>query len=476
VKAYPPSLIKIRPDRQRKEFDADAMQELFESIDGGRLLQAPVVCEEVDGVYLVAGERRLRVIQDIFALGGSFTYDGVVYKDLVPTVTLGELDELEREEAELDENIRRKDLTWQEEADGHARLHALRQKVKDRVAQDMMDSGQLPMDGTAEAPKQTIAATAKEIFGRSDGGYQDQVRKEIIVAPHLKTNAAVAKAKTIDDAYKILKRQEADKKYAEEAQRIGASATASSHQVFNMNCLEWMAEVDEGAPDSGPARAGMFDIILTDPPYGMGADLFNDAGGKLTTIEHNYKDDYESWQKLMQRWCYLSWQITKSQAHAYVFCDIDRFHELKSMMQGAGWYVFRTPLIVHKLDSGRVPLPDRGPRRCWEAILYAIKGDMPVTAIYPDVIPCKGDENVGHGAQKPVELYHNLLMRSARPGMKVIDTFAGTGPLIPAAHQLKCEATLLEMEPASYGKCLKRLADLKSSQGEISFEELEAAK
>ena len=132
-------------------------------------------------------------------------------------------------------------------------------------------------------------------------------------------------------------------------------------------------------------------------------------------------------------------------------------------MESAGWYVFRTPLINHKVNSGRVPLPDQGPRRQYEILLYAIKGKKPVTHIYPDVISTTGDENMSHGAQKPIALYQNLLQRSVRPGDKVIDTFAGTGPIFPAAHTYQCEATGLEQNPEYYAFCLRRLETVKQN-------------
>jgi DNA modification methylase len=184
---------------------------------------------------------------------------------------------------------------------------------------------------------------------------------------------------------------------------------------------------------------------------------------KFDGIEHHYDDSYDTWQKLMAEWCPLTFAITKPQAHAYVFCDIDRFHELKRFMTLAGWYVFRTPLINFKSNSGRVPLPDQGPRRQYEILLYAIKGKKPVTHIYPDVITSTADENMSHGAQKPVSLYQNLLQRSVRPGDKVIDCFAGTGPIFPAAHGFQCEATGLEMNPEYYAFSMRRLTSLKES-------------
>jgi DNA modification methylase len=466
MKAYPPSAIQVRPNRQRSGRDPEKQQELHDSIDGKRLLHA-IVVEEVDGVpWLIAGEGRLTVIKDIFALGGYFWYDGVKYTDKIPTVEAGELDELEREELELDENIRREDLSWQDRADAHTRLHSLRQKQAAKAPHEARksDNGSPGNEGILLPKTHTIADTAKEVFGRSEGGYQDIIRKELIVAQHL-NDPAVAKAKDLKTAFKIVKQKEADQRHAAHALSVGATFSSKDHEVYNADCLQWMAEESAGAP-----RKGMFDIILTDPLYGMGADEFSDGGGKMIAIEHNYKDDYETWKEVMSKWCKLAFDITKPQAHAYVFCDFDRFHELKGYMQVAGWYVHRTPIIVHKLDATRVPLPNRGPRRCWEMCLYAIKGDMEVTAIYADVIPCRGDENMGHGAQKPVELFHNLLMRSARPGMRVLDTFGGTGTLLPAAHQLKLKATVVEMDKASYGKCLARLKLLAEQEGVIDLE------
>lgn len=469
MKAYPLEAIKISPDRQRQEFDPQALEELKSSIEGKRLQHAPVVRETESGPILVAGERRLRVIADIFALGGWFTFDGVRYTDKVPTVSLGELDPLEAEEAELDENLRRKDLTWQELANAHARLHRLRQQQA-IARNDLKMPENVPAGATAfPLPNHTIADTAKEIHGRSDGAFQDNVRKEIIVSKHL-SNPEVAKAKTLDEAWKVLKRSEQAEANRELAAKVGASFTAELHRAIHGNCLEVMAKLYENDE--------RFDVILTDPPYGMGADQFGDGGKDLPS--HQYKDDHDSWIRLMRGekhlaekpdivgWAEWSYFIAKPEAHAYVFCDIDRFHELKRYMELAGWYVFRTPLIDYKTDSGRVPLPDRGPRRQWEMILYAIKGDKPVTHIYPDVIPCQADPNMIHGAQKPVALYANLLKRSVKPGDLVLDTFAGSGTIFPAAHSLQCIATGIEQEANYYGMCLKRLQALKETNDPLA--------
>lgn len=460
------SSIVIKPNRQRREFDPTRLLELQASIEwsegnrNAQLQNPPVLRREGDTMVLVSGESRLKVISDIFALGGSFAHNRKLYTaeaGLVPYTDMGEMSELEAFEAELDENIRRNDLTWQEKADATRKLHELRGlQAKARqaaIVQATVDAGE-PEEAAPQAPAHTVRDTAMEIHGRADGDFQNRVRKELIVAKHL-DNPDVAKAKSVDEAYKILKKQEAASLNAELAKVVGATFSSEAHRIHNMNCLDFMRGVADG-PESEK-----FDVILTDPPYGMGADTFGDAGGKLTGIEHHYDDSYESWLALMREWAPLSFAVAKPQAHAYVFCDFDNFHKLKEFMLAAGWYVFRTPLIVHKLNSGRVPLPDQGPRRQYEIILYAIKGKKPVTHIYSDVISVEGDKATTHGAQKPVALYQNLLQRSVRPGDRVFDAFGGTGTLIPAAHTYKCSATVTELNPEYYGLCLRRVQDLK---------------
>jgi len=276
----------------------------------------------------------------------------------------------------------------------------------------------------------------------------------MILADHL-GDEDIAKAKTLKEGFKILKKKDELRRTANLAEAIGLTFSAKAHKIFNADCLRWMEVY--GNND--------FDVICTDPPYGMGADKFGDGAGKLSGITHNYDDSYETWKSLMERWTQLTVKVVKPEAHAYVFCDFDRFHELKKMMENAGWYVFRTPLICVKAGSGRVPLPEHGPRRQYEICLYAFRGKKPVLRIYPDVITTSADKNDGHGATKPVELYLNLLLRSVRPGDRVLDCFAGSGPLLTAAHTLKCTAVCVEASTEYYGLCISRLQKLSEKEG-----------
>ena len=437
--------IKIPADRQRTIFDPNAHQELVTSIEEVGLINAicvrkPNLKELEENIYcesdliLVAGERRLRAVTELHSLEVKFTFSEVhVPLNSVPCTLYEDLTVAEAVQIELDENIKRSNITWQEQAKATQRLNVLLGKLSEEKS---------------ESPP-TVAKLTELITGKTGGSSQDIVRTDLIVANHL-DNPAVSKATSAKEALKILKKEEEASKNRQLALKIGETYGKDNNKIFHGDCLEVL---------KGFEFTGYFDVILTDPPYGMGADEFGDSAGKLSNT-HNYDDSYESWLKLMQIFARVAYYVTKPQAHAYIFCDFDNFHVLKDFMIDAGWDVFRTPLISRKLNSGRVPDPTCGPRRQAEFILYAIKGRKPVKVIAPDVIDNKGDNPHNHAAGKSSELYLDLLRRSVSPGDNVLDAFAGTFTILRAAKTLKINTVAIEKDIASYGIGVTELNNL----------------
>jgi len=432
------SAIKIAPNRQRRVFDEGELRLLAESIRE-RGLYHPIVLRIVgDDYVLISGERRLRAMQDIISLGGRISHDGAeCFLDSVPYTTLGDLDEVAAEEAELEENIRRVDLSWQERAAAHARLERLRR-------------GQAAASGSAPP---TVADIALEVRGSAEGSNQEATRRELIVARHL-GDPEVAAAKTVDDAFKLLKRKESSARDRELGAAVGRNFTAAVHQAIHEDALRWLTECPEG----------QFDVILTDPPYGMGADGFGDSGGKTGggSGNHAYVDDAASFTRILSICQTELLRITKPQAHLYWFCDLDNFHAVRLAFSAAGWRCFRTPLIWLKRTAYRAPWPQHGPQRKYETLLYAIKGDRPALRLAGDVLDYAPDTNLGHAAQKPVALLEDLLRRSVHPGDRVLDPFMGSGSIFPAAHSVKCAATGVELDQGAYGIAVARLEALKA--------------
>ncbi len=429
------SAITVKPGRQRKHFDAAKLHEFSDRISAEGLLHPLVLRIEGDSYILVAGERRLRAITDLADLGVCIKHDGSVLPcGFVPYTLFEDLDPLAAEEAELSENINREDLTWQERAAAHAHLKSLR----DRQAAARGDT------------PPSVAELAVEVRGSGEGGNQEITRRELIIARHL-DDPEVKAAKSVYEAWKLLKKKESSAKDRALGELVGRTFTAEQHNAINADSISWLAEC--------PAET--FDVILTDPPYGMNADQFGDSGG-LAAGAHGYKDDAQNFFRILGAATQHFGRITKPQAHLYWFCDIDFFEYARRAFTEAGWEVFRTPLIWYKKTGMRAPWPHSGPQRKYEVILYAVKGKRPVTKMAGDVLDFAPDDNMGHAAQKPVALFQELLTRSVHPGDAVLDPFCGSGPIFPAAHELKCRATGIEMDQASYGIAVKRIEQLKA--------------
>lgn len=294
----------------------------------------------------------------------------------------------------------------------------------------------------------TVTDTAEEVTGRRDGDYQTSTKKAIVVAKHLE-DPDVQRSRTLDDAFKVLKRKEQAQKHADLAAQVGATYSVEKHEAYCGDCREILVQF----PDA------TFDVIVSDPPYGMGADEFGDSGGARSLGAHEYDDSPEHFFSLMDETLVQLTRVARPQAHIYLFCDIDKFAWLRQRLSGLLWSPLRTPLVMVKRNSGRVPFPEHGPRRQYELVLYAWRGGKPVTAIYPDVFEVGMDENLGHGAQKPIAAYTELLKRSVRPGDKVLDPMMGSGPIFPAATALQCYATGIEVNQSAYGVALSRIRE-----------------
>lgn len=428
-------LIHIDPERQRKTFNIEKHQELVASIESKGLLHAVILRAGGDGeLILVAGERRLRAIEDIYDLRGKIRYNGgPLSSGQIPYTLLSEMSALEVEEAELEENIRREDLTWQERSAATAKIASLRERIA-------VERGE---------PPPTHHSLAEEILDTAGAAASQTIRKQLITAKFL-GDKDVASAPTLEEAFKVVKKKERDRQYLETAARVPSASLASKHTIHNGDSIAWMKE----------QPSGQFLVILTDPPYGMGADEFGDSGG-ITEGAHKYDDSYENWSTLMAAFAGESFRLAAVDAHTYCFCDFSRFSELRLFMVAAGWNVFRTPLIWFKPSGQRAPWPTYGPQRKYECILYAIKGKLTTNVLLGDVLTHSPDENLGHMAQKPVSLFTDLLKRSYRPGAKVLDPFAGSGPCLEAGHGLGMAVSCIEEDLRAYGMILGRLEKLK---------------
>jgi len=416
--------IIVAENRQRQTFDTDKLAELSASIQKNGLLH-PIVCRQSpEGLTLVAGERRLRAMQMLIELDIPIRCGEAVYAaGTIPVNMLGDLSDEQAEEAELEENIRRVDLTWQERAAAVERLHVLRCGQKER-----------------SGFRHTMALTAAELLQDVPNSNDVAIVKEsLIIAQHL-DDPEVLRAPSQKEALKIIEKKARAAHRAVLAEQFDLSR--SPHDLYHSNSLEFMARLDDES----------FNCLLTDPPYGVDASNF---GSNFSTV-HEYEDSWEYFLAISRTLAIEAFRLLKPNSHAYVFCSFEGFNILAGDFARAGFKVWPQPLIWAK-GNGNAPWVNQGHKRSYECIMYALKGSRDMNVVKTDVLihsPVSGRE---HGAEKPVSLLVDLLQRSTNPGDSILDPFCGSGSIFPAADEVSCTATGIEREPSSYHLALTKL-------------------
>lgn len=425
------SNITIPDNRQRREFDEAKMQELMQSIASKGLMH-PIVLRS-DGTTLVAGERRYRAMTLLHEAGTSFTFGGrPVPPGHYPYTLLGNLSNLEIREAELEENTRRADLTWQEHAKAEAELHRLRTEQHGEYSRATLEGW-------------SATDTASEIAGRPAKKHEIQRVTQALVLEEFLEDPIVSAARSPKEALKLIKEEK--KRLDRQARAKKFDASSVVHTLLHGSCYDLLND----------SFNETFDVILTDPPYGIDIDKVKFWDGD----SHDYDDSDEAFAEVCDRFAKLAFRVAAPQAHAYIFCDIRRFNDIFVGFELAGWDCWPMPLIWAKGNTGSFPNADFGPRRTYEAILYCNKGQKKVTAMYTDVIAVTNPGKQIHPAAKPVEVYTNLLRRSVLPGDKVLDAFCGGGTIFAAAHEMKCIATGVELNDKYYHMSVERLEACK---------------
>ncbi len=402
----PIASIHVADDRIRREFDSDVIEDLARSIQSKGLMNPLTLRHDfaADRVILVAGETRLKAIQLLASRNQSFSCNGIeiplghapylLLKDLEPELAL---------EAELEENTKRKQLTWQEEAAAVERLHAFRSARAREAGQSYNE-----IDTAKELVRARVVDSPKPVI------------QDILIGRFL-DNPEVAKASSKSEAFarakKLVEKQLLD--------AIGASV-ATTHKHLKLTLGDAKALITTVADET-------IDLILTDPPYGVSVH----TAGSAIANAHHYDDSPDVLLEILKWAPEQLFRVARPMAHLYWFCDIEWFPEISLAFKDAGWKVWRVPIIWDKKGVGVVPDERRWPRRSYEAIVFATKGDMPVLKVANDVISLSPAKTQG-AAEKPVELLTELISRSVTPGSHILDPFCGSGSIFLAARKAQC--------------------------------------
>lgn len=428
------SILIDKSKRQRKAFVVD---DLVPSM-AKRGLLTPILVKRDDHT-LVAGERRVTAALQLGWVDILCRY-------------VEEVDPVELQIIEWEENFKRKDLTWEEQAQAIHSIHAIYCQLD---------------------PEWTAAETASSV-----GISQTVVSKHLRLWNEITSgNDRVTGATSAENAYNLLARKDQRANVRALEQLIGASPdtggalpTPASPVVLDLLGQPTQVPASPAAPelqrdpkdasktltdvfhgsflDWAPSYRGpKFNLIHCDFPYG--ANLFSGPqGGAGADIQ--YADTRDVFFTLLESMCDNLENFTSLSAHFLFWFSFEHYEPIKALFRNKAPSIewVRDPLIWGKSDNaGIIRDARKHPRHTYEACLFGFRGNRNVVKATGDFYAAPTDRKL-HPSAKPEPMLRNFFTMVVDEHTEMLDPTCGAGSSLRAADSLGAKRVFgIELDP-----------------------------
>ena len=415
-------------ERIRKEYGN--IDELANSIKAVGLIQPIVLTRDFK---LIAGERRLRALRRLGV--ALLQHEGhFVFND--------EQDELKIQAMEIEENVKRKELSWQEAILAKKRLFDLLQKIYG-VARPGAPSRSESLGITSSGFGVNKLAA---LLGESNA----QTSKDLELANLITAVPYLARAET----------KEAARRQASLATTVAASLIQQAKNPPKVDS-KWTLYEGRFEDHAFNLSDASCDLVLVDPPYGE--ETTGMGPQSKTLLAEAFADDRVYTESLLINLATQTWRVLRPNCFAAIFFGFTVYRALVDNLQCQGFEVDLAPLIwVKNTVINTTPYTRYG--RSYEPILLCRKGQPKLMRPsqrdvfeFQNVITRGTNETKLYHAQKPVELMEKLVLDLSPPGGTVVDFCAGSGSTGVAALRAKRRVMLFERDAAAIAIIKARL-------------------
>lgn len=416
--------------RQRKELTD--IEGLASSIKRIGLLHPIVIDREH---RLLAGRRRLEAYRKL----GHTSIPVRFYESLDPS---------EQRLVELDENLRRVDISWQDRAEAVLVLFELR-------------------GGTREDSADYIGMAANT-FGR----YVDVGKALRAGDPRILACTSVNQAAELLHRRRVLEFQTQLAKLGEDdvehepgdsheagegssgprpvdlALAVGGGETDSPSDLHGSTLPAKRTAIPPYAIIQGDFfefaksyRGPKFNFLHVDFPYGI--DFDSSDAARVEGHESGYEDSEELFWQLTSALIHAD-NIISPSAHMIFWFHMRYYDELLTTLDDGGWWVHNLPLVWHKSDGMGIASDfRRRPKHVYETALWCSKGDRPIAKLVNDVVSAPiAKQAEGHVSAKPEAVLRHFMSMGVNDLSSVFDPTCGSGTSIRGAVALGAERAL----------------------------------
>lgn len=424
-----PTFVKVPPNRQRTVFNQAELDELAMSIKTNGQIQPIVLTQDFT---IVVGERRVRACKQL----------GIPVWYTVTNITK----ETVLKELELEENLRRTDLTWFDRAKAIREIHNLHvneygaiKKGRSSNGWSIEDTGSCLNMGASTVGMYLGLAEAIE-----SGKYPDLVEKKAL------TEAWTYLRKT-QEQQTIEKLKEFYPEKTVSPIRTGVDSWDVPEQTEdeNVNCGDYLSTdyklhlLNEDCltvmslmpPES-------VDLIYTDPMWGIDFD----------TLEQDVPvgDEPEKCKNIMEQFISLAASVLKQDSWMVMWFGVEHYSWLVALCKKNGLGVNVSPILWTK-NNGKANMMEYCFGHAYEMALMIKKG-QPVLAKRRvlDYFNVPQVPRPRRKMEKPVQLAKEIIECLSNPGDLVFDGFMGTGTSMAAAWQLGRVPLGCEIDPEGF--------------------------
>lgn len=378
------SAILDRETDQRS--DLPEIPELAASINEVGLIHPPIITRE--GV-IVAGKRRITACR---LLGWTS----------IPVQFAEDLDPLQLHLIELEENVKRVDLSWQDQAAAVAAYDQLRKQLD---------------------PSWTASQTAKAL--NMDATYASKL---LAVDKAVKAgDEMVLAAPKISTAIGVVQRKAERQRNAVLRDLAGPAASEPKPQaaikaaILNTSFLTWLADY------TGPK----FNLIHCDFPYGVEATKVGQSSAKELG---GYNDEADTYFVLLEAFCKQLNVFCAETAHLIFWFSMDYYEQTRQALTAAGFFVSPFPLIWGKSDNkGILPDYNRQPRRIYETAFFCTRGDPRIVRPVANAVWSPVTKET-HMSEKPLAVLEHFFRMVVDETTTFLDPTCGGGNAVRCAR------------------------------------------
>ena len=346
-----------------------------------------------------------------------YTAAGIINWTSIWAVYTEYIDPFVLREIELEVNIRRVEMTWQEQQYAIAELHELK---------------------TIKDPTWTQRHTAE-----ATNRVQSKVAEAIKFKQMAELFPEIAKAKSMRQAQSWMQLK------ARTVTRVLAVKEDPKYDdIESKIILGDSVEVIRSIPDES------FHMVLTDPPFGIGYDTHKAGTNSSTT----YEDSEESYERLLTMADDL-YRVINKNGWLIWFLGISWYSRVKPIFREAGFIVDEVPIVWDRSEGHLYTMrPDRYFARGYDIALHCIKGSPEIILRgKSNIIRVPPVEEKEFFVERPVELYVELIRRLTLKGEKVADFFAGSGSVLAAAASLQRDFFGVELSAERRAKAITKV-------------------